>query len=349
MVEVQGNSVRLYMEGLMFFALDQENNRLEAGILNVDDGHNLKIRTFSRKEPKNGAYIDEVWEVGGHESIPDADLRLYDQGEITILCPGGESKNICSPMVPRNQEMWMPFNLIPEFEDIVGSTVKLDRTKVKPVLNITGGNFFSVLKPDHVEDAKPFEKRAGTRGFFQTYRFDKDLVVSGKIRAKTRSPNLQSVDDLVACGIVAEDLAIRTYTAATMITLNKGEELVCVLKREGGESRELFRVKYASDCEAKVVLENAVTQHDGHSHVHSHNGAEKSDPINYFHFLHFYDAIKECNEKKQFFLASEDRIMEYMKDDTVTLMNGDAMTLSTTGGDHPTCPAIRVPSGSLTD
>jgi hypothetical protein len=340
MVEVQGKSVRLYLEGLMFLALNEEQNRLEAGILNVDDKHNLRVRTFSRKPTKLGACSDQVWKVGEAESIPDIDLRLYDRGEITILSSGGETKNIVSPMVPRNREMWMPFNLIPEFEDIVGSRVRLDKSKVKPVFGITGGNFFSVLRPDHVEDAKPLEKRVDTRGFIQTYRLEKDQVLNGK--AKSRR-SIESVDKLVNLVAAAKDLAIRSYTAATMITLNKGEELVCVLKSEPGEQRELLRVKYAPNREAKVVIENAVTQHDDGSHVHSHNAAEKDHPIHFFHFLRFYEAIKEINEKKQFLLANEEMLVEFFNNETESDLGNP------TGGDFPTCPAVLMSRGLFTD
>jgi hypothetical protein len=340
MVEVQGKSVRLYLEGLMFFALNEEQNRLEAGILNVDDNHNLRVRTFSRRPTKTGVCSDEVWKTGEAESIPDIDLRLYDQGEITILSPGGETKNIASPMVPRNREMWMPFNLIPEFEDIVGSKVTLDRSRVKPVLSITGGNFFSVLRPDHVEDAKPLEKRVDTRGFIQTYRLEKDQVVMAKNKSHR---NIESVDDLVNLVAAAKDLAIRAYTAATIITLNKGEELVCVLKSEQGEQRELFRVKYVPNREAKVVIENAVTQHEDDSHVHSHSGVEESNPRHFFHFLHFYDAIKEIDEKRQFLLVNEEMLVEFLNNET------GPQTANPTGGDHPTCPAVTMSEGLFID
>jgi hypothetical protein len=344
MVEVQGNSVRLYLEGLMFFALDKEQNRLEVGLLNVDDQHNLRVRAFSRKSTKKASSSYKVWEIGDAESIPDIDLRLYDHGEITLLSSGAESQNITSPMVPENHEMWMPFNLIPEFEDIVGSKVTLDRSKVKPVLSITGANFFSVLRPDHVEDAKPPEKRVDRRGFVQTYRLEKDQVFNGKTNAKTRR-HIQSVDDVIKLGVEAKDLSIRTYTAATMITLNKGEELVCVLKSEQGEHRELFRVKYAPNREAKIVLANAVTQRDDSSHVHCHSEGEKSNPMHFFHFLCYYEAVKEINEKKQFLLANEDMIVEFLNDETEIEIDPE----NPTGGNHPTCPAVVMSGGLFTD
>jgi hypothetical protein len=348
MVEVQGNSVRLYLEGLMLFALNEEETRLEAGILNVDDGHNLKVRTFSRKSAKPGACFDEVWKEDEPEYIPDSDLRLYEQGEITILCPEGKPKNIVSPMVPRNREMWMPLSLIPDLEDIVGSRVKLDRSKVKPVLSITGGNFFSVLRPDHVEDEKPLEKRADTRGFIQTYRLKKDQLRNLKTKA---SREIVSVEDLINLGVAAKDIGIRAYTAATMITLNKGEELVCVLKSEQGEQRELFRVKYAPNRDAKVVLENGVAQHEEGSHVHSHSGEEKSDPMDFFHFLHYYEAIKKINEKKQFLLANEEMLVEFLKNDTEIEIetSHESWDSDTTGGGDPTCPAVTMSRELFTD
>jgi hypothetical protein len=348
MVEVQGNNVRLYLEGLMFFALNEEQKRLEAGILNVDDTHNLKVRRFSRKSAKPGACSEEVWKEGEPDYIPDSDLRIYEQGELTILCPEGESKNIVSPMVPRNREVWMPLNLIPDFEGIVGSRVKLDRSKVKPVLSITGGNFFSVLRPDHVEAAKPLEKRVDTRGFIPTYRLEKDQLrdINTKVCRE-----IVSVEDLATLGIAAKDLGIRAYTAATMITLNEGEELVCVLKSEQGEQRELFRVKYAPNREAKVVLENGVTHHEHSSHVHSHSGGEESDLENFFHFLHYYEAIKKINEKKQFLLANEEMLVEFLKNDTVNeveILQGEEDE-NPTGGHDPDCPAVTLSRGLFTD
>ncbi len=347
MVEVQGNIVRLYLEGLMFFAHNEEQKQLEAGILNVDDVHNLKVRTFSRKSAKPGACFDEVWKEGEPEYIPDSDLRLYEQGELTILSHGGESKNIVSPMVPRNREVWMPLNLIPDFEDIVGSRVKLDRSKVKPVLSIAGGNFFSVLRPDHVEAAKPLEKRADTRGFIPTYRLEKDQLRHFKAKA---SREIVSVEDLINLGVAAKDLGIRSYTAATMITLNKDEELVCVLKSEQGEQRELFRVKYAPNREAKVVLVNGVTKHEDSSHLHSHSGGGDSDLVNFFHFLHYYEAIKKISEKKQFLLANEEMLVEFSKNDTeneVETLQGEEE--NPTGGNDPTCPAVTMSRSLFTD
>jgi hypothetical protein len=348
MVEVQGNSVRLYLEGLMFLALDEEQQRLDAGILNVDDGHNLRVRTFSRKPTITIATSDEIWEAGKTASIPDIDLRLYEKGEITILCPRKGSKNITSSMVPENKEMWMPFTLIPEFEAIVGSKVKLDRGKVKPVISITGGNFFSVLRPDHVEDAKPLNKRADTRGFIPTYRLEKNQVFSCKRNAKAHS-HIQSVNDLVSEGFTAKDLAIRTYTAATIIKLDKDDELVCVLKGEQGEQFILFKVQYNPDCEAKIVIENAVTRHADGSMVHSQSEANKIAHIHPFHFLHFYEAIKDTIEKKQFLLANKDMLVEYLtdKDEIVRLAGIDPE--NPTGGDFPTCPAVRISNGLFND
>jgi hypothetical protein len=346
MIELQGNSVRLYLEGLMLFALHEEENRLEAGILNVDDKHNLKVRTFSRKSAKPGACCDEVWKEREPEYIPDRDLRLYEHGELTIFCPTGESKNIVSPMVPRNREIWMPFNLIPDFEEIVGSRVTLDRSKVKPVLSITGGNFFSALTPDHVQAAKPFEKRASTRGFIPTYRLEKDQLRYFKTKA---SGEILSVKDLITLGGAAKDLGIRAYTAATMITLNKGEELVCVLKSEQGEQRELLRVKYDPNREAKVVLENGVTQHEDSSHLHSHSVRGTSDPMHFFHFLHYYEAIKKIDEKKQFLLANEEMLVEFFKDDNEIETSHGLQALGPTGGDDPACPAVVMSRGLFTD
>jgi hypothetical protein len=342
MIEVQGNSVRLYLEGLMLFALNEEQNRLEAGILNVDDEHNLRVRAFSRKSTKKDACPEGVWKRVKAESIPDPELRAYDQGEIAILCAGGESKNIVSPTMPANREMWMPFNLIPEFEEIVGSEVTLDRSKVKPVLSITGGNFYSVLRPDHVEDAKPIERRVDTRGFIQTYRLEKDQVLIGKTKSHK---HIESAHDLANLVAVAKDLAIRAYTAATMITLNKGEELVCMLKSEQGEQRELFRVKYAPNREAKVVLENAVTQHDDGSHLQSHSGGETSGHVHGFHFLHYYEAIKEISEKKQFLLANEEMLVDFLNNETET----EPESGNPTGGQDPTCPAVIMSRGLFTD
>jgi hypothetical protein len=346
MIEVQGKSVRLYLEGLMFFALNEEQNRLEAGILNVDDQHNMRVRAFSRRSTKKTTYPEGVWRRVKAESIPDTELRSYEQGEIAILCAGGESKNITSTTMPANREMWMPFNLIPEFEDIVGSEVTLDRSKVKPVLSITGGNFYSVLRPDHVEDAKPIERRVDTRGFIQTYRLEKDQVLTEKNNSHRHTESVHDLADLVAA---AKDLAIRAYTAATIITLNKGEELVCVLKNQQGEQRMLFRVKYAPNREAKVVLENAVTQHDDGSHLHSHSGGGTSSDVHGFHFLHFYEAIKEINEKKQFLLANEEMLAEFLNNEVETESNGDIESVNPTGGADPECPAVLMPRGLFTD
>jgi hypothetical protein len=348
MVEAQGNSVRLYLEGLMFLTLDEKQKRLEAGILNVNDGHNLRVRTFSRKPTITTATSDEIWEAGDAKSFPDTDLRIYEQGEITILCSRDGSKNITSPMVPENSEIWMPFNLLPEFEDIVGSRVKLDRSKVKPVLSITGANFYSVLKPDHVEDAKPLEKRADKRGFIPTYRLEKNQVLNCKKNAKALS-NIQSVTDLVSLGFTANDFAIRTYTAATIINLDKNEELVCVLKGEQGEQRILFRVRYNPDCEAKVVIENAVTRHDDGLMLHSQSEEDKIAHVHPFHFLHFYEAIKETNEKKQFLLADKDMLVEYLTGKDEIEHVAGAEVENPTGGNHPTCPAVTLSNGLFTD
>jgi hypothetical protein len=337
-VEVQGSTVRLYLEGLMFLALNEQQKRLEAGLLNLNDGHNLNVRTFSRKSTKTGAYSDEAWEKVKVESIPETELQRFEQGEITVLCADGESKNITTPMVPGNREIWMPFNLIPDIEEILGSRVTLDRSKVKPVLSITGGKFFSVLRPDHVEDEMPPKKRVDTRGFVPTYLFEKDQVVMGKTKVHGK---IESLEELLELGLAANDLSVRSYTAATMITLNKGEELVCVLKSEQGAQRELFRVKYAQNCEAKVVIENAATKYVNGSKVHSHSGMEKSDPKHFFHFLHYYGAMKVINEKNQFLLASGDMLVDFVNNEL-------GPPPPPTGGNDPTCPAVRKSGGLFT-
>jgi hypothetical protein len=334
MLEVQGNSVRLYLEGLMFFAFDEKQNRLEAGILNIDDGHNLRVRTFSREYTKPGAGSDEVWEAKGEELISDTDLQLYEQGKITLLGPGGEPRDISSPLVPRNPESWMPFSLIPNIEDIIESKVKLNRSKVKPVLSITGGNFFSVLRPEHLE---PLEKRADDREFIRTYRLEKDQVVMAKNQTCGK---IESLEGLVEVGVAVKEFAIRAYTAATIITLNEDEELVCVLQGDQAEPRMLFRVRYAPDREAKVAIENAVAHSVSGSEEHSHHGAGESDPIRFFHFLHFYDAIKNRKRKETFFLTSEEKLVQFLE-------SGSGIRVFT-GADDPFCPSTRVPVGSLT-
>jgi hypothetical protein len=315
--------VRLYLEGLMFFALNEEQKRLEAGILNIDDGHTLSVRAFSRRFTKTSVCSDEVWEEVEPEFIPDKDLQLYEQGEVTILGPGGKPQNISSPLVPRNRESWMPFSLIPAIEDILERKVRLIRSKVKPVLSITGGDFFSVLMPDHLEPA------IDECGFIRTYRLEKDQVVM----AKTESTgNIESLEDLIKLGVAVKELAIRAYTAATMIALNKGQELVCVLKSDQAEQRMLFRVKYDPDREAKVAIQNAVSEHVHGSEVHSHHGGGESDPKGSFHFLHFYDAIKNSKVKEKYFLASEDMVLRFLSE-----------IQTRTGATDPFCPSVRIP------
>jgi hypothetical protein len=235
-------------------------------------------------------------------------------------------------MMPRNREIWMPFNLIPDIEELMGSRVTLDRSKVKPVLSITGANFYSVLRPDHVEEAKPIKKRVDTRGFVPSYLFEKDQVVMSKARA---SGKIESLVELLKLGVVAKDLSVRSYTAATVINLNKGEELVCLLKGDRGEKKELFRVKYAPDREAKVVLENAATQYVNGSQVHHHNKLKNGDPIQSFHFLHYYEAMKVGNEK-QLLLANEEMLVDFMN-------NVIGPPPPPTGGNDPGCPAVILP------
>jgi hypothetical protein len=329
-VEVEGSSVRLYLEGLMFLSLNKEQKRLDAGILNLNDGHNLNVRTFNRKNTKASVNSAEVWEKVNAETIPDGALQHFERGELTIQLPEGDSKKLSSPMMmPRNREIWMPFNLIPDIEELLGSKVTLDRSKVKPVLSITGANFYSVLRPDHVEEAMPPKKRADARGFVSSYLFEKDQVVMAKARA---SGKIESLDEMLKLGIVARDLSVRSYTAATVINLNKGEELVCLLKGDRGEKKELFRVKYAPDREAKVVLENAATQYVNGSQVHHHNRVKKGDPIQSFHFLHYYEAMKVSDEK-QFLLASEDKLVDFVN-------NVIDPPPPPTGGNFPNCPAV---------
>jgi hypothetical protein len=340
-VEVQGSSVRFYIEGLMFLALNEQEKRLEAGILNLNDGHSLSVRTFSRKSTKTGAYSDEVWEKVEVEKIPDTELQRYERGELTVLCDGGESKNITTPMVPGNREIWMPFNLIPDIEEILGSRVTLDRSKVKPVLSITGGNFYSVLRPDHVEEEKPPKRRVDTRGFIPSYVFEKDQVVMGKTNARGK---IESLEELLKLGVAANDLSVRSYTAATMITLNKGEELVCMLKSEQGEQKELFRVKYAPNLEAKVVIANDAAQYINGSHVHSHSGEKKSDLPHSFHFLHYYAAMKVINEKKQFLLANEEMLVDFVNNEPKPPKPPNPPT----GGHDPDCPVVRKSGGLFT-
>ncbi len=322
----------------MFLALNEQQKRLEAGILNLNDGHSLSVRTFSRESTKAEVNSDEVWEKVKVETIPDTELQRYDRGELTVLCDGGESKNIVTPTVPGSREIWMPFNLIPDIEEIVGSKVTLDRSKVRPVLSITGGKFYSVLRPDHVEEEKPPKKRVDTRGFIPSYVFEKDQVVTAKTKARGK---IESLEEVLRLGVAANDLSVRSYTAATMITLNKGEELVCVLKSGQGERRELFRVKYAPNCEAKVVIANDAAQYINGSHEHAHTGEKKSDHRHSFHFLHYYGAMEVINEKKQFLLANEEMLVDFVN-------NQIGPPPPPTGGADPECPAVRKSGGLFT-
>jgi hypothetical protein len=187
-----------------------------------------------------------------------------------------------------------------------------------------------------VEDEKPPKRRVDTRGFIPSYLFEKDQVVMGKTKACGK---IGSLGEMVKLGVAANDLSVRSYTAATMITLNKGEELVCVLKNEKGEQRELLRVKYAPDREAKVVFENAATQYVSGSKVHSHSGEKKTDPIHSFHFLHYYAAMKVINERKQFLLANEEMLVDFVNN------NKWVPPPPPTGGNDPFCPAVRKSGG----
>jgi hypothetical protein len=97
----------------------------------------------------------------------------------------------------------------------------------------------------------------------------------------------------------------------------------------------LFRVKYSPDSEAKVVIENTPNRLD-HAEMqpHHHPGGVESDLSGVFHFLHFYDAIKENRSKKKYFLTSEATILKFLNKIQVN-----------TGGDNPLCPSVGRPGG----
>jgi hypothetical protein len=73
--------------------------------------------------------------------------------------------------------------------------------------------------------------------------------------------------------------------------------------------------------------------------------------MHFFHFLHYYEAIKKIKEKKQFLLANEEMLVEFLKNDTEneveTLQTEEAG--SPTGGNDPECPAARMSMGLFPD
>jgi len=348
MVEVEGERVQLYMEGLMIFTLDEKKKKLEAGILSVNDGHQLRVRAFSRKTYA-GSRAPASWKKGGNESLPDQELRRYNTGLISFNSKSGAIASAPPSVALQNSEMWMPFELIPDIEEILGREVFLSRKSVKPVLSITGADFFSVLKPEHVESVRPASRQVAGRGFIPTLRIEKDQVSTVKRQVSGSIKNAAVASD--GLGSVAKNLAIRAYTAATIITLNEGQELVCVLKGRQG-SRELFKVKYAPGQEAKVIVENAVLPHDTHptaeqgtDHAAGHGTDHEEDPAHFFHFLHYYQALNPVAGEKQFVLANKEMLLDFLDNRGLTVETELPSKLDTqgppTGGGNPNCPSMR--------
>jgi hypothetical protein len=77
----------------MFLSLNKEQKRLDAGILNLNDGHNLNVRTFSRKNTKATVNSVEIWEKVNAETISDGELQRFERGELTVQLPEGDSKD----------------------------------------------------------------------------------------------------------------------------------------------------------------------------------------------------------------------------------------------------------------
>ncbi|HKX29831.1 MAG TPA: hypothetical protein VJ302_19225, partial [Blastocatellia bacterium] len=124
------------------------------------------------------------------------------------------------------------------------------------------------------------------------------------------------------------NLAVRAYTAATVISLSHSQKLIMELTGESGTQR-LIEVTHDSSYEAKIVLNNNID----HAMTASkdHDGPTPSE--HYFHFRHFYQAIKGGGELEKVVLANEKLMVEYVN---------ERKSLLFTGGSHPNCPVIRL-------
>lgn len=329
MVLVKGDSVQLYLEGLLIFTLDREQKRLQVGILSVHDEHSLKITPYQRVSLGD-------WQMGTSEPINDDELRRYETGQIRLNTQGGEIRSSSPSVDLQTKEFWMPFELIPDLEDLIGE-VDIDPSQVKPVLTVTGGEYFSVLKPDHVETRMPTARRVLNRGLITSLRLDKDEVHEAR---KMVTPPVKR-EDIDRLGLSIQNLDIKAYSLGTFIQLNEGEELVCFLGEDEETGKTLFKVQYEEGVEAKVLIQNAVEDtHTGHSDPGDQNPvADDDDPANFFHFLHYYHALSRHYDPKEYVIANIEMLLDYL--------NKQPRGAVSTGGGNPLCPAVRLSEQSL--
>ncbi|MBS1790197.1 MAG: hypothetical protein JST85_20905 [Acidobacteria bacterium] len=318
MALVKGESVQLYLEGLLIFTLDEEQKRLQVGILSVNDMHSLKVTTYRRDSSAS-------WQKNSEEYISDDELRLYDIGQIRLNTQDGQIRSSPPSVDLQVEEFWMPFELIPDLEELIGRVV-IDRDKVKPVLTVTGGEYFSVLKPDHVETKMPSARRVLSRGLITSLRLEKDQVHEAR-RTVTRPVKREDIDRL---GLSIQNLDIKAYSLGMVIQLDAEEELVCFLGEENGDTRELFRVEYEEGVEAKVLIQNAVED----THNDHHQVADDDDPASFFHFLHYYHALSDHEDDKEYLIANMEMLLDYLNQ----VPRGPVST----GGGNPLCPAVRL-------
>ena len=324
MALVKGDSVYLYLEGLLILTLDKQRKRLQIGILSVNDAHSLKVTTFKRSSSSN-------WQWDAEESISDDELRRYDTGQIRLNPQGGQIRSSSPSVDLQIKEFWMPFELIPNLEELIGK-VTIDRDQVKPVLTVTGGEYFSVLKPDHVESKMPTARRVLSRGLITSLRLEKDQVHEAR---KMVTPPVKR-EDIDRLGLSTQNLDIKAYSLGTVIQLNEGEELVCFLGEDEEKGRTLFKVQYEEGVEAKVLIQNAVEDtHNDHSHPgDQHPVVDDDDPANFFHFLHYYHALSRHDDPKEYLIANMEMLLDYL--------NREPRGAVSTGGGNPLCPAVRL-------
>jgi len=324
MTTVKGKSVRLYVEGLIILTFNDQERFLETGIHSQSHGHILEIRVYRKSASSDWERI----ELRRHEH---GEIRYFETGRISIESNGdiiNSEVKLATSYFDNDGEAWSPFNAIPNLEaEILGRPVTLDYNALKPAVKITAGDFYSVFNPLHLKDEQPDSAKDN----LQSYVAEKDRVQHVRDNPHGRIDDLKHLEQRM--GTRAENLGVRTYTAAAMLPLNKNQALIGQLEKEGAQPdiKGLFRVEYDPEYEIKIVVRN-VPEDDRQADSEDQNqhSMGQDDPAHTFHFLHFYNAIK-TRFASQNILGTELMMVKYANKDRIGII---------TGAQNPNCPML---------
>ncbi|HKX30177.1 MAG TPA: hypothetical protein VJ302_20980, partial [Blastocatellia bacterium] len=266
MITLKAEAIWFYFEGLLMVTYDRENKRFQAGVLNAPH-HKLEIHYFDRRAG------DQDWGRGQKKEYDRKGLAPFDHGNITVT-GGGAPAQVSSIPIPEG-EIWLPFEVIPDLEtEILKYPVEIELEALRPVINLNGTEFYSVLNPSPLPPGHPRNQKQPSPGktdhpdFQPTFRPNYKRLQD--VRNDPHHGPIENIRDLerVLQGPIP-NLAVRAYTAATVISLSHSQKLIMELTGESGTQR-LIEVAHDSNYEAKIVLNNnidhsmtASKDHDG--------------------------------------------------------------------------------------